>query len=866
MSILTTSQLTFYDVKDSYSIYMDREYFGVACDKNGYPTSESIYTLNYGGFMGTDRVAVSCTVDSTLPSGMTLHSLTESTVNSEGSIQFKMSQSLNFKDVSSISIKITFTTGDGFCFERYITFIKSMVGADGQAGVNGAGFHRVITKIRRFTNNQWNQYNYIGHSENWSYQTDEDTPSSSLSNNNHIKVGDTAYVLGVITDKNSISCMLIGTVEAVNSSGVRLKTTAFIVDGQDGKDGQDGEDGQAGKDAITFQIYSSQGFVFKEDIDQIELNTIAFDGDKEITNAVYKWSWYNNTNQNSFEVNWDGNSTGRDGVVILESESSILKMTKVRDIPLSSIEDVIGAVIEFKSNESGTVDCFTITEDDVSYLGEGGWGIFLGGIVPMVLNITSVELISDINITSNGIYFANAYNIADPDTPLEYVSKFSNKQADDYVEITNTLDKSFIVKKSDTYALSPLKCTMITADGKQYDDYVLLTDENIIYTSMVKFFDGSNVFGASDQYLIAYIELYKNNQLVKGISSSRYNANQNNSVDPDGVINTDLGGNFSDGERIYFIYKEDTLYKAVLGEYQSGSWNVVSDEENQYVYVNNLYPDVQSNVIVISKNSVSRSRNIDFKIYEKIQGNENNYDNKMYISSANVTVIDLNDPVVGIDAPLNPKYGQLWLDTSSTPYELKIYTQIAGQDAGEWVYFIQQEGNSIYTSIDSPDNCNVGDLWILPSGSVYGQYAEGSVLKAVYDESGNLMWVDAMFEVTETIVNVKETFNWDEDGIKIRKKVTSTDENGKTNTTYPFYVSIDSEKMGFHSAEYNESGQVLDDVEVVHIGNKSATIQNATFEGSDGTIFNNNATFNQPVSFLGLVLKKEQNGSWSLAI
>ena len=65
------------------------------------------------------------------------------------------------------------------------------------------------------------------------------------------------------------------------------------------------------------------------------------------------------------------------------------------------------------------------------------------------------------------------------------------------------------------------------------------------------------------------------------------------------------------------------------------------------------------------------------------------------------------------------------------------------------------------------------------------------------------------------------------------------------------------------------------DVEVVHVGVNSATIQNATFEGSDGTTFENNVVLNQETHMRGktaggeqvnFIWKTESNGSLSLAI
>lgn len=210
-----------------------------------------------------------------------------------------------------------------------------------------------------------------------------------------------------------------------------------------------------------------------------------------------------------------------------------------------------------------------------------------------------------------------------------------------------------------------------------------------------------------------------------------------------------------------------------------------------------------------------------------------------------VTIISDTQPSTAIE-------GQLWLNTSTNPYTLMIFTN------GEWTYFSQQEGRKIFTSEPEKGEYSAGDLWILAEGEIYGQYGAGSILKA--DE--NLNWVDAISDVTNIITNVKESFAWDNNGIKVMKRV--TDSNG--NVTTPFYVHIDSTRMGFHSVEYNSNGSVKNDVEVVHIGNNSATIQNATFEGKNGTTFNNNAQFNEEVRFGKFVWKKESNGSLSLAI
>jgi hypothetical protein len=62
------------------------------------------------------------------------------------------------------------------------------------------------------------------------------------------------------------------------------------------------------------------------------------------------------------------------------------------------------------------------------------------------------------------------------------------------------------------------------------------------------------------------------------------------------------------------------------------------------------------------------------------------------------------------------------------------------------------------------------------------------------------------------------------------------------------------------------------DVEVVHVGNNSSVIQNATFQGGSGTKFENATTFERQINMqkpnttAGFVWKIEDNGSLSLSI
>lgn len=218
------------------------------------------------------------------------------------------------------------------------------------------------------------------------------------------------------------------------------------------------------------------------------------------------------------------------------------------------------------------------------------------------------------------------------------------------------------------------------------------------------------------------------------------------------------------------------------------------------------------------------------------------------------------ETVVSDSRPENAQEGQLWLNTATEPYTLMVYTN------GTWIQSTQQNGNSVYTSM--PSDYKEGDLWILESGETYTTadgvvHNQGSILQATQN---NGAWIDATPDVTSTLSKVKQSFTWNPDnGLHIADATVSGDTS--------FYVNINSSKMGFHSVEGNQ------DSEVVAVGIDEAKIKNATFEGNKGTIFENQAIFNQDVTIknnvslngqvnigAGFVLKRESNGSLSLAI
>ena len=289
-------------------------------------------------------------------------------------------------------------------------------------------------------------------------------------------------------------------------------------------------------------------------------------------------------------------------------------------------------------------------------------------------------------------------------------------------------------------------------------------------------------------------------------------------------------------------------FKAKLYQYSSSSQQWVEMPDNsKYVYKNDLYDDVTSNIVVVSKADISSRQDINFTIFSKVlDDNIINWDNDLIVARTHTTIFDLNDPIVSSIEPKNPKEGQMWLDQSVTPWELKIYK------AGQWVRFEQQGGQKVFTSIDQVmKGYEKGDLWVLESNNLCGSFTKGTMIRSTESRTAEAIasyggifdtdWVDAQ----EWASSLKQ----DMDTIKLNMQFSTTSglrigKEGKN-----AHVNIDSGEVGI----YDENNQ-----KVVHISNQTANIDNLSVDGS--------ATFNDGKILIGssFALQLEGDGSLSL--
>lgn len=501
-----------------------------------------------------------------------------------------------------------------------------------------------------------------------------------------------------------------------------------------------GAAGKDGADIVTFKIYSENGDTFREGVEEITMETVAFDGLTQITSATYTWHYYD--------------------------------------------------------------------------LNTGKW----------------------VGITADQ-------------------------------ENNSTLGSYLTIAKTDTHAASVFKCTM-TYKGNTYEDYFTLKLISHSYDAVVKFFNGSNIFDASEPFIVAYLELYKDQQEEEMIQAPYYYYHTKNTYDAAAGTHSFNAAGINDsynvtGMLIYIIYKvinstgdSCAKYKARLCTYNGSGWVGVNPTtySNKYVYKTDLYETTYetaeaTNVVVISKEDVQKYRDVNFTVYTKTLDDSGDYvyDNNLIVARANVTAIDLNDPVISATEPTHPKDGQLWLDTSKLPYVLYVY------ENGKWIYFAQQNGKTVYTS--KPSSYSVGDLWILAQGEVCGNFGAGTMLRAKQSSStfNTAHWEDAMSALTTMYNNIDQTFTFNpnnEDGKLPGLTIGQTDD--------AFYVNINSQKMSFYDNSEKQNK------EVVYISNESANIDGLVVETSLDV--NCNATFDGQVQFGSFVWKIENNGSLSLAI
>ena len=156
MATLTTSQLTFYDYKDSYHVEINPDCIIVNCDEKCISTEVTNVSISYGIYCGNSRVNGTASVDLTINNEKINATVINCAPDKNGTITFSIPANVNFANIDSVHI--TFSElkdgdGDTFTFDKYIQFIKAVSGASGTGLIfkvyseDGTAFREDMTQI-----------------------------------------------------------------------------------------------------------------------------------------------------------------------------------------------------------------------------------------------------------------------------------------------------------------------------------------------------------------------------------------------------------------------------------------------------------------------------------------------------------------------------------------------------------------------------------------------------------------------------------------------------------------------------------------------------------------------------------------------
>lgn len=449
------------------------------------------------------------------------------------------------------------------------------------------------------------------------------------------------------------------------------------------------------------------------------------------------------------------------GIVDITNEYLLTETTELPDSPEWSNDSSVAAGLTPIKKYLWNREIITYTSGDPTYTTPAIIGVYgdsgTGAVDFQIYSVDGFEFSDEVSsITLQTVAFQGGSSI---ESEATYQWKYWNADStleDKYEDITDAISSNLTVVPTDSYAFVGLKCEM-TYDGIIYSDFVMLTKKDTIYTSVIKFMGGSNIFDSSSSYLLAYVELYKGSKLEDTIYADKiYNGNNNIIYDTIKSIRSDFDDVDNKKDVMYFLTKcdhttiGDDHYIAVLGQFNRwiydeedtslivGSyWNVLSGSSDKYIYTNNIYTDVATNVIVISREDVSTTKELAIEVRDK--------STKAILSTTNATIVDLKDPIISDEKPMNVKDGQLWLDTSVNPYELKIYVENI-----ELQYVLNEPGSHnlsdkqktedtityLYADADAVILCDDGRVMLDASSNTvkisYKNYENAEVLKGKY--------------------------------------------------------------------------------------------------------------------------------------
>lgn len=428
--------------------------------------------------------------------------------------------------------------------------------------------------------------------------------------------------------------------------------------------------------------------------------------------------------------------------------------------------------------------------------------------------------------------------------------------------------KNATILRENIINVSTYRCRMEYPknSGVYYYSYYTLKDTTDIYMSEIKTIDGA-VLSANKQYTIAYAVITKNGEEIDPLV---------------GQIWTDVSNNPTESGLYYRINNNEN--NIVLQYYNNNSKNWSNSSEKQlYNYSwnsieqNNIsrnFNDIFTKVVLLNSNHIKNSATIECEIYS-----ENHI-----LSKCQLTFFDLNDPLVGNNQPSSPKNGQLWLDTSVSPYILKVY------NGSNWDIVRAYSGDNSNIFISKPETViyddgmcyRAGDMWVVIDDEIAQIFDEstGSLLEDKWYPTNTMLiciksndhydasdWRDAsnISEIRNSLEKYQEVMKVFDDGFYLFG--TSIEGSSK------FYSQLSSTELGFYQRDEDTVPKTLAELnqsrgtKVVWISNKELHAKKANIDSFMVVKAPDENPNELPFIQIGnLKIQKESNNSYSILL
>ena len=296
------------------TVFLTNENITFAANSNGQIVNDTTFTTDIVAYSGIDAVDVVVDRANIIAQSDIKVSKIENSV-----ITFSIAANSNLGSSGSTNGTIDIPITSPILSTLHLTWSKVNSGADGEvpkhitlsadshifkvdSGGNVIPSTITITpSVQGFTNEKFKWRFMTDKSTNWS-TTPPAVSGGDATNEYSYEVDGKGYYTTCIPtqqwkgdnfDFNSLTALTIDCNKLLNygsnSLSIKLSNSdAYydIITIHKVSDGVDGIDG------ITFQIYAPQGTVLQDDVESIELQTFAYDGDTAITTATYQWFKY----------------------------------------------------------------------------------------------------------------------------------------------------------------------------------------------------------------------------------------------------------------------------------------------------------------------------------------------------------------------------------------------------------------------------------------------------------------------------------------------------------------------------------------------------------------------------------------------